>query len=307
MRNTFINAIIDSFQSRKDIYILSGDAGLGVFDDFKLSFPDKFLNLGVAEQNMAGFSAGLAMSGFKVFTYNIIPFVLYRCYEQIRNDICYQELPVVLVGIGSGLTYAPQGMTHYSVEDIGVAKTLPNLAVISPCDPVEARLAAEYALHAKSPVYVRLAKRGEPVLHENADFDVCRPQVLREGHQGAICFHGTIASEAIAAWQILSGLNMAPRLISIPMLNPLDEEGILSITKDLDWVICVEEHFTHCGLGAIMQDLYCRHLPGWKLTCLGIPGQFIHAIKDNAGMRKYFEISAEDLVKKVIDALGGSR
>ena len=187
MRNTFINAVIGSFQSRQDIFIISGDAGLGVFDDFKHAHPDKFLNLGVAEQNMAGFSAGLAMSGYKVFTYNIIPFVLYRCYEQIRNDICYQELPVVLVGIGSGVTYAPQGMTHYSVEDIGVAKTLPNLAIISPCDPVEAQLAAQYALDSKMPVYIRLAKRGEPVLHQNTDFDLRRPMVLRDGATGTSC------------------------------------------------------------------------------------------------------------------------
>ncbi|MDH4028594.1 MAG: transketolase, partial [Nitrospirota bacterium] len=153
MRNTFMDTVIDSCSRRDDVFIISGDAGLGVFDDFRETYPDRFLNLGVAEQNMASFSAGMAMTGSKVFTYNIIPFALYRCYEQVRNDICYQKVPVVLVGIGSGITYAPQGMTHYSIEDVGLARTLPNLTVISPADPIEAGLAALYSLDAENPVY----------------------------------------------------------------------------------------------------------------------------------------------------------
>jgi transketolase len=182
MRNSFVNTIIDSCNKRDDIFILSGDAGLGVFDQFKEDYPDRFLNMGLAEQNTIGFAAGLAMSGYRVVVYNIIPFVLYRCYEQVRNDICYQKLPVVLVGIGSGVTYAPMGMTHYSIEDIGLARTLPNMTVISPCDPIEARLAAAHALESTTPLYVRLAKRGEPDIHTNSDFDILKPQVIRQGH-----------------------------------------------------------------------------------------------------------------------------
>src|SRR5271157_1317344 len=166
MRNTFIDTVVEASRERKDIFIISGDAGLGVFDDFKDTHSDRFLNLGIAEQDMASFSAGLSITGFKVFMYNIIPFLLYRCYEQVRNDICYQALPVVLVGIGSGVTYAPMGMTHYSVEDLGIAQTLPNLKVFSPSDPIEAKLAADYSLGSESPVYVRLAKRGEPNIHK---------------------------------------------------------------------------------------------------------------------------------------------
>jgi len=305
MRNTFVNAVIDRFDTRDDIYIISGDAGLGVFDDFRATYPEKFLNLGVAEQNMAGFSAGLALTGYKVFNYNIIPFVLYRCYEQIRNDICYQELPVVLVGVGSGVTYAPQGMTHYSVEDIGLARTLPNLTVMSPCDPVEAKLAAEYALNSKEPVYVRLAKCGEPVLHDGSEFDIRRVQVLREGSDVAICFHGSVATEAIAAWDMLKEKGIAPRLISVPMITPIDENGLLEATRDMGQVLVVEEHFSNCGLGAVVKDIYCQHRPDWRLKCLGIRPQFIHEIKNNAGMRAHFGISAADLVERVTDFRGG--
>src|SRR3990172_3545592 len=181
MRNTLINTIIDACKKREDVFVISGDAGLGVFDEFKEAYKNRFLNLGIAEQNMASFAAGLAMSDFKVYIYNIIPFLLYRCYEQVRNDICYQELPVTLVGIGSGITYAPQGMTHYSVEDLGIAQTLPNLTVISPIDPIEAKLAARYSLSSESPVYVRLAKRGEPNIHKNENIDITEPQLIEDG------------------------------------------------------------------------------------------------------------------------------
>src|SRR3989338_2535360 len=129
---------------------------------------------------MISFSAGLALAGYKVFVYNIIPFVLYRCYEQVRNDICYQRLPVTLVGIGSGVTYAPQGMTHYSVEDIAVARSLPNLTIFSPADPMEAKLCAEYAVKNNAPVYIRIAKSGEPPIHKNDLKDISKPILINE-------------------------------------------------------------------------------------------------------------------------------
>ena len=276
MRNTFINTIIDACKERDDIFMISGDAGLGVFDEFKENYPDKFLNLGVAEQNMASFSAGLAMANYKVYMYNIIPFILYRCYEQVRNDICYQELPVVLVGIGSGITYAPQGMTHYSVEDIGIAQTLPNLTVIYPIDPIEARLAASYSLNTENPVYVRLAKRGEPDIHQNDDFDITKPQVLRDGADIAILFHGSISTEVMEAYNELASEDIYPKLVSVPMLQPLNEEVLLDMLSDVKFVISVEEHFENSGLGNIVTRMYVRYNPSWQLKIMGIPYKFIH-------------------------------
>lgn len=299
MRNTFINTIIDACKTRDDVFIISGDAGLGVFDEFKVKYPDRFLNLGVAEQNMASFTAGLSMTGFKVYMYNIIPFLLYRCYEQVRNDICYQELPVTLVGIGSGITYAPQGMTHYSIEDIGIARTLPNLEIISPIDPVEAKLAASYSLDCKSPVYVRLAKRGEPNIHKDEYFDITKPQVIRDGNKIAILFYGSIGTEVMAS---LEGMKRTPMVISIPMISPLDYDFLLSILKDIHTVITVEEHFIEGGLGTIISDWIVKESLPFKLKKLGIKNEFIHAIKNNSGMRSFYGISAEN-IRNVIESL----
>ncbi|MBI5678486.1 MAG: transketolase [Planctomycetes bacterium] len=303
MRNTFINTIINACKIRGDIFIISGDAGLGVFDEFKILYPDIFLNLGVAEQNMTSFSAGLSMAGFKVYLYNIVTFLLYRCYEQVRNDICYQVLPVTLVGIGSGITYAPQGMTHYSVEDIGLAQTLPNLTVISPIDPVEAELAAEYSLNAKEPVYIRLAKRGEPAIHSRKDFDITVPQVVREGSDIAILFHGSISNDVMDAYNKLSKENISPMLVSVPVIQPLNKECLFAVLKGMKYVVFVEEHFENTGLGSILMRFYCECKPSWKIKTMGIPYRFIHEIKDTVNMRRLFGISSEGIVKVVKDML----
>lgn len=292
MRNTFIDTIIDAAQRREDVFIISGDAGLGVFDDYQKKMPARFLNLGVAEQNAASFSAGLALTGYKVYLYNIIPFLLYRCYEQVRNDICYQRLPVILVGIGSGITYAPQGMTHYSVEDIGVAQTLPNLRVFSPIDPVEAEAAARYSLEADVPVYVRLAKRGEPCIHTKKKLCIEHPQLLREGDGLAVLTHGSIACEVAGAVALLQKKALHPAFISVPLLQPFPEERLFEMLSGFRHVVTVEEHFVGSGLGSMMAKAYAKKRPGWQLHTLGIPDKFIHVIKDQAGMREHFGISA---------------
>jgi len=307
MRNTFVDTIINEYKNRDDIFFISGDAGLGVFDEFQEKYPGNFLNMGIAEQNMASFSAGLAMTGYKVCLYNIIPFLLYRCYEQIRNDICYQRLPVVLIGIGSGVTYAPAGMSHYSVEDIGLARTLPNLSIISPIDPVEAKLAARYALESENPVYIRLAKRGEPNIHADEHFDITRPQVIKKGAEVAILFHGSISAEVMTAYDELTAKGIYPALISVPMIQPLNTAVLLEVLAEMKFVISIEEHFVNSGLGDVLANIYAECRPSWLLQKMGFPYQFIHEIEDAASMRKSFGVSGSNIVAKVESLLGQDR
>lgn len=306
MRNAFINTILEACTHRDDIFIISGDAGLGVFDTFKEEHPDRFLNLGAAEQNMISFAAGMAMSGYKVLVYNIIPFVLYRCYEQVRNDICYQDLPIILAGIGSGLTYSPQGMTHYSVEDLSLARTLPNLTVLSPIDPVEARLAAHYALSASMPVYVRLAKRGEPDIHAVQQFDISKPQLLVEGDSPAVILcHGSIAEEALHAARILADGGIHLRVYSVPMVQPLDRDALQHCLHGVQTVVTVEEHYHSCGFGAALREIIMDSGLPCSLTTLGVPSRFIHEVHDTAGMRKLFGIDADSIAATVKALLKG--
>lgn len=307
MRNAFIDTVVEECDKRDDIFIISGDAGLGVLDSFKERHPNRFLNLGIAEQNAASFAAGLALAGYKVYLYNIVPFVLYRCYEQVRNDICYEDLPVVLVGIGSGITYAPQGMTHYSVEDIGIARTLPNLVVLSPIDPLEAKAAARYSLEARQPVYVRLAKKGEPRIREDEVTDITKPFRIKEGDDVAILFHGSIGEEVLEAAALLEKSAIHPRIISVPMVQPLDFKGLESLLGGVKYVFCVEEHFANTGLGSILANEYARSSPKWRLFSIGIEDKFIHEIKNLKGMRDHFGISGSRIASFIKKHLAEAR
>jgi transketolase len=299
MRNAFIDTILKAAMQRDDIFIISGDAGLGVFDEFKERCPDRFLNMGVAEQNTISFAAGMSMAGYKVVVYNIIPFLLYRAFEQVRNDICYQELPVILAGIGSGVTYAPQGMTHYAVEDIGIGLSMPNLSIISPIDPVEARQAAVHALDANHPVYVRLAKRGEPALHQRESPDITNPTVLQNGERVGLICHGSVGEEVVKAGRMLAKEGIHPRIISMPMIQPLSKQVLVDLIHDLTGIVTVEEHYTSCGLGTLLSVLVMENAMECKVRKLGIPYAFIHRILNCDGMRHQFGIDAAGIAAAV--------
>ncbi len=299
MRKTFIKTLSEISRDNEDIYIVCGDAGFGVFEDFKKEKPDRFINTGVAEANMIGYSAGLAITGFNVFVYNIIPFLLYRCYEQVRNDICYQRLPVTLVGIGSGVTYAPAGMTHYSVEDIALCRSLPNLSIISPIDPIETKAAIEYAVEYNGPLFIRLAKSGELVIRKDESMDITVPHVISEGEDVAIISYGSIFSEALHAVNILKNEGIEPALISLPMIKPINEEAIFDIINGFRAVIILEEHLRYGGLVSILADLFIERGIGARFIPLTLPDAFIHDVNRQAGMRRKYGIDAEGVARTV--------
>jgi transketolase len=284
------------------VFLVTGDAGFGILDGYQKAFPRRFLNLGVAEQNAMGFSAGLALAGYKVVVYNIVPFVLFRCYEQVRNDVCYQRLPLILVGIGSGVTYAPGGVTHYSVEDLAIARTLPNLVVLSPCDPVEARACVDFAMRSRRPVYIRIAKTGEAVLHKAARVDISRPLLMGEGRGVALLFHGSIAPEAVAA---AAAARPRPRLISVPMVQPLDLRALARRLRGIRTVVTVEEHFQDGGLGTVVADWVARERLPLRLVKLGIRNEFIHAVRSAAGLRRLYGIDAAGIARRLREVRRG--
>lgn len=296
MRNSTINHLKEYAEADDNIFVIAGDGGYGVLDSFRQEMPKQYLNMGVAEQNTIGFAAGLAMTGRKVFVYNITPFVLYRCYEQVRNDICYQKLPVVLIGIGSGLAYAPGGMTHYSVEDIALARTMPGLDIISPADPVEARAAIDYVINSEKPAFIRIARGGEPEIHGDMIVDITRPQLINKGYGTAIIFHGAVSVEVIKALDLAE---IKPTVISVPMVAPLDFAGLEKMLDGIDRIITVEEHYTVGGLGTIIGEWILEYGKSYKLKKLGVSYDFIHHVKNNDGMRKHYGISGEMILKSI--------
>ena len=200
MRNAFAKQITDLAQMDKRVVVLAGDIGNRLFDNLKARCPGRFFNAGVAEANMIGMAAGMAMSGLRPFCYTITPFLTYRCMEQIRVDVCYHHAPVVIVGTGSGLSYASLGATHHSCEEMGMLRLLPGLAVLAPADEMEVRGALKAALKYPNPVYIRIGKKGEPIVHQTEPaFVIGKAIPVRDGTEACLLSAGTMLPIALAA------------------------------------------------------------------------------------------------------------
>jgi transketolase len=286
MRNSVANKIKKYALENEDLFVIAGDAGLGVWDDFKDS--KQFINPGVNEQLDIGFGAGLALQGHKVIYYNIAPFVIMRPYEFIRNDICYQELPMILIGTGSGITYAPAGVTHYVVEDITIASSMPNLDIFSPADPIEAVACFDYAYKSKKPSYIRIAKNGEAKIHQN-DIDITKPIFINKSDsRNILLLHGSIVDEIS---RILEKIDI--NIVSVPMLtSDFDFEVFLS---DYENIFTLEEHFINGGFGTILRDKVDR-----KITKFGLKNEYIHTIGNRDYLREYYGIDGYSISESIL-------
>jgi transketolase len=294
MRNTAAKKVYEYCKENENGFLISGDAGFGVWEDFQDDMPKQYINTGINEAAMTGLAAGLSLSGHKVFIYNIIPFLIMRNYEQVRVDIAYQNLPVVFIGIGSGLTYAPAGMTHYSVEDIALAKTMPNLNIISPSDPIQVEKAMQYAIASKNPTFIRISRSGEPSIFKK-DIDIAKPIILKEASKKAILFHGSIIDEVLEASKELDDC----AIISMPMIAPLDEKEVRKILKNYEEVYIIEEHFEEGGLGSILSDFAQKNSIKINIKKIAIKNHYIHDIGNCNHLRKKFGINSESIIKRV--------
>jgi transketolase len=254
VRNTFIETLIELAAEDKRIFLLCGDLGFSVLEKFASQFPDRFINIGVAEQNMTGIAAGLALSGKIVFTYSIANFPVMRCLEQIRNDVCYHQANVKIVAVGGGYAYGPQGYTHHGIEDLGVMLLMPNMTVVAPGDPVETRLATRALVNRPGPGYLRLGKTRETIVHKTEPhFELGRAIRLRDGKDLTIISTGAVLELVAEAAERLAKAGINPRVLSMPSLSPLDDEAIKKAEQETGAILTVEEH-DRGGLATLMRE-----------------------------------------------------
>lgn len=252
MRTAFITQLIEEAKKNEKIFLVVGDLGYSVVEPFAELFPDRFLNAGIAEQNMTGVAAGLAMEGFNVFTYSIGNFPTLRCMEQIRYDVCYHNLSVKIVAVGAGYAYGPLGASHHTTEDIGMLRTIPNLQICSPADPVETKQITMMLCNSDNPAYLRLGKAGEPMLHNpNLIMEENRIICLKEGSETAILATGGILSVAKYCVDVL---NHNWGLYSVPFIKPLDLDSLQCIAKKYKKIITIEEHQKSSGFGSAILE-----------------------------------------------------
>jgi transketolase len=304
VRNTFAAELLALAAQDARIVLLSGDIGNRLFDGFKGRFPDRFFNCGVAEANMMGVAAGMAMSGLRPVVYTIAAFATMRCLEQIRVDVCYPRQPVVIAGVGAGLSYASLGGTHHACEDIGVLRLLPAMSVVCPGDPFEVRAALRAALAHDGPVYLRLGKKGEPAVHRTApDFSIGRSIQLRRGRDIALLGVGTMLPLAVAVAEALQGQGLSVDLESLHTVKPLDEPCLARLFDQCTVVATLEEHSVRGGAGSAIAEWRAHH-PEAKahLLVMGTADEFLHHAGSQAYARERFGLTPEAVVPQVLAA-----
>ncbi len=301
MRTAFINTLTELAQKDKDIYLLTTDVGFSVVEGFREKFPKRFINCGVAEQNIVGVAAGLALAGKKPYIYSIIPFVILRAIEQIRNDICYQNLNVKIIPTGAGLTYGALGLTHFAIEDIGVLRSIPNITILCPADPVETRELVLKSYQTKSPTYIRMHKRGEKVLYNSQpNIEIGKPSILKEGKDGVIIAIGLSVEIGMEVIEELKKAGYSFKLISLHTLKPINKNALFSELKDSRAVFTIEEHNAIGGLGSAVAEILMES--GYKgiFKIFGLPDQYFLEVGDAQYLKERCGLCAKKITEQIL-------
>jgi len=309
LRAAFISTLIDLARKDEHIFLLVGDVGFSLVEPYAQEFSQRFVNIGVAEQNMAGIAAGMALCGKTVFVYSIANFPTLRCVEQIRNDICYHNANVKIVTAGGGLIYGALGTTHHVTEDLAVMRALPNITVVAPGDPAEAALATRATAEWPGPCYLRLGRTKDPQVHQTTpDFQIGKAIKLREGQDVTLIASGGILYNTVQAAQQLAQQGIESCVLSMHTIKPLDKVAVLSAAAETDAVVTIEEHTIIGGLGsAVAEVLSEENNSKVAFMRMGIPGEFCTQVGSQAYLRELYSLSVQGIVSSVKKLMKGEK
>lgn len=304
MRNSFAKSLTEISKKNKKIILLAGDIGNRLFDNFKEINKNRFFNCGVAESNMTGVAAGLAKQGFRPITYTITPFNTLRCLEQIKIDICYPNLPVIIVGTGAGLSYSALGATHHSLDDISIMRSLPNMKVVCPSDPIEVSFAIKNALKVNGPTYIRIGKKGEPIINKKKIiFKIGKVNKIKKGKDISILSVGNIMKVSFECQKILNEKNISTELVSFHSIKPLDHNYLKSVFKK-KIVVCIEEHGLIGGAGSAILEFCNKYsIDSSKLMIFSAPDKFLCKTGTQEQARNKIGLVSKVIVKKIFKKL----
>lgn len=301
MRNAFADEILKMARECPELVLVTADIGNRLFDQFKAEFPERFFNVGVAEALMTGVAAGLASQGLKAFTYTITPFATVRCLEQIKVDLCYHNLPVVVCGVGSGYSYGILGATHHACDDVSLLRTLPNMAVVCPGDPQEVRAAMRASLKWPSPMYLRLGKKGEPNIHPGLpDLRIGKALPLKSGTAACLFSTGTVLPLALEAGERLAAQGIALEVVSFPSVKPLDQEFLGQAAERFSVWITLEEHSLVGGLGSALAEWLVDRRVSNQLLRIAAPDEFIKDCGEQEYIQRNVGLSGDSITQRIL-------
>jgi len=301
MRLSFIQSLCEAAERDGRVHLLTADLGYSVVEPFARAFPRRFTNVGVAEQNLIGVAAGLALCGKVAFVYSIANFPTLRCLEQIRNDVCYHRANVKVVAVGGGLAYGNLGVTHHASEDVAIMRSLPNMTVVAPGDPVEARLATRAVVAHDGPCYLRLGKAGEPVVHtKEPEFELGRAVTVRDGSDVALIASGGMLATSDKVARSLAGQGLGVRLLSMHTVKPIDREAIARAATETRYVFTLEEHSVDGGLGGAVAEIMAELEPGHApLKRIGLRPEFNKTVGDQNYLKALHGLDEETVLKTI--------
>ncbi len=303
MRTAFIETLKDLAGQDERIWLLCADLGFSVLETFAQAYPKRYVNVGVAEQNMAGVAAGLALSGKIVFTYSIANFPVIRCLEQIRNDVCAHNLNVKVVSVGGGFAYGSAGYTHHGTEDLAMMRTLPNMTVLAPGDPIETRLLTVAATARPGPCYLRLGKAGEPIVHTSQpEITIGKAIVLREGDAGTLISTGGALAMTVKAADELAVQGVSVSVLSMPSLSPLDHDAILHAASKTGRIVTVENHGVG-GLGSAVAEVLATSTLHPRFSPIYLQARPIKVAGSESTMYASHDLSPAHITAKMMSLL----
>ena len=306
MRTAYLNTLQELARKDERIVSLVADNGLIVYDDFKRDFPKRYFNFGISEANMVAAAAGMANCGQIPFCYTISAFLAYRSYEFIRNDVCFQNQNVKIVGIGSGVAYSTLGPSHHATEDIGLLRGLPNLTVFSPGSPLDVRNIIHAAYEIQGPVYIRLGTNNEQELYEREyDFKVGKAEILKDGRDMTIIVTGRIAADVLKAAKKLEKQGIHGRVVNVHTLKPFDKEAVIRAAEETGAVYTVEEHSICGGLGSIVAEVLAESRIGTKFYRIGLQDCFAKGYGTYEEVKKANRLDADALCEKILKRQSG--
>jgi transketolase len=310
MRRTCLDQVHALARRDERVVFIGSDLGPGTLDAFKSEFPDRFFMEGVSEQAVIGMAAGMAMEGYVPYVNTIATFLTRRCFEQVAVDVCLHNLPVRLIGSGGGLVYAPLGPTHLATEDMAIMRALPNMTVVAPADADEMTRFMATTLDWPGPIYIRLAKGGDPIISRDADgFRTGKAITLREVPEGGVALIaiGVMVNRALKAAETLAGEGIGVGVLNVHTLKPLDSDTILTQARQARAVFTLEEHTVTGGLGSAVAEILIEGLEGAHpiVRRLGIPDAFPAAYGSQDSLMETFGLQPDQIAETVRTIVAG--
>lgn len=301
MRNAFVECLTELAAADPRIMLLTGDLGFGIFEEFSQRFPKQFLNVGVAEQNLTGVATGLALEGRIPFTYSLANFPTLRCLEQIRNDACYHDANVKIVGMGGGFSYGSLGMSHHATEDLSILRALPNMTIVAPGDDWEARKATSALVNTSGTCYLRIDKTTAGLTNQSDEvFTLGKARKLRDGSDITLISIGGILKETLKAADLLGDVGINCRILSMHTLKPIDRDAILDAAKNTGGIVTVEEQTIQGGLGGAVAEICLENnvIPSVFLR-IGLKDCFSSIVGSQDYLRSQYKMDASQIVSTI--------